>query len=542
MTQAYDICIIDDDDDQRRLIGANLDRWRVTWIGADGGKSGLDVILQHRPKVILCDWVMPDMDGLAVLKQVRAEPAVGDTFFIMVTAHDTPTRKDEALEAGADDYLAKPIDYRQLAARLRVGIRMWEMHDRLQHAAFTDGLTGLYNHDHLNRILENEWKRSQRYASPMSLIMMDIDYFKAVNDTYGHLVGNSVLEEVARILRRTTREVDSIGRFGGDEFAIVAPEASLDDAAALAERIRLNVCESLNIEAIRDHIVTTSLGVASADHIGVRSAAELVDLADRAMYVSKRLGRNKVSTALEVEDEANQVSAVIQSAEVEALRKRVAVLSVQAKKVYVQSIRALVQALEEKDPYTAKHSVNVSYYAEQIARQMGCSESLVVSVRNAGLLHDIGKVGIPDRILMKPTSLSELEQTVMQQVPLISTRIIDHLNILESELQIIRHQREHFDGRSYPAGLKGEQIPIGSRILLAADAFDSMTIDRVYRKRSSIDGALAELKRFAGTQFDPRVVHTLRQLATQNRRTWQKRIEETIESVHLLTTMGTALE
>ena len=542
MTQTYDICIIDDDDEGRHLIGTRLERWGFVWIGADGGKAGLDLITQHHPKVILCDWTMPGFDGPAVLKQVRADPGVAATFFIMVTAHDTPTRKYEALEAGADDYLAKPIDFRELAARLRVGIRVWEMHDRLQHAAFTDGLTGLYNHDHLNRILENEWKRSRRYGSPMSLIMMDIDYFKAVNDTYGQLVGNDVLEEIARILRRTTREVDTIARFGGDEFAIVAPEASLDDAVAMAERIRLNVCESLNIDATRDHIVTTSLGVVCADDVRVRSAAELVELADRAMYVSKRLGRNKVSTTLDVEDEADQVSTVIQSAEVEALRKRVAVLSVQAKKVYVQSIQALVQALEEKDPYTAKHSVNVSYYAEQIAGQMGCSESLIVSVRNAGLLHDIGKVGIPDRILMKPAHLTELEQTVMQQVPLISTRIIDHLNILESELQIIRHQREHFDGRSYPAGLKGEQIPTGSRILLAADAFDSMTTDRVYRRRTSIDGALAELKRFAGAQFDPRVVHTMQQLATQRRRTWRKRIEETIESVNLLTTMSAGRE
>ena len=530
MKSTCDVCIIDDDPDQRRLIAAGLDRLGFTWIAAEGGRSGLQLILQRFPKVILCDWAMPEINGPALLKLVREHPSIATTYFLMMTAHDTPTREYEALEFGADDYLTKPVGSRELAARLRVGLRIWEMQHRLQQAAVTDGLTRLYNHDHLNHVLESEWKRARRYGSQMSLIMLDIDYFKAVNDTYGHPAGNEVLEAIADILRTTTRDVDSVGRFGGDEFAVIAPEASLDDGAALAERIRLNVCDLLDVEALRDHIVTTSLGVAGSDDPRVRNAAELVDMADRALYVSKRRGRNQVATARDVEDEPDHAAALIQTEEVDALRTRVAVLSVQTKKVYVQSIAALVQALEEKDPHTACHSVNVSYYAEQIATQMGCLQSLVLSVRNSGLLHDIGKVGIPDGILLKPTHLTDLEQVVMSQVPLISTRIIDHLNILESELQIIRHQWERFDGTGGPAGLKGEEIPLGSRILLAADAFDSMTTDRVYRERVPINDALAELKRCAATQFDPRVVHTLHQLADRNRATWQTRINEAVEA------------
>ncbi|MFH0982179.1 MAG: diguanylate cyclase [Planctomycetota bacterium] len=542
MVPAYDLCIIDDDADQRRLMRFSLERLGLTVTEATEGKSALELILRHHPKVVLCDWCMPIMDGAALLQQVREDPGIAATYFIMITAHDTPTRKYEALEAGADDYLTKPVDHRELVARVRVGLRVWKMQHRLRRAAITDGLTGLYNHDHLNHILEREWKRSRRYGASMSFIMMDIDYFKAINDTYGHLVGNEVLEQIAHLLRSTAREVDALSRFGGDEFAIVAPEARLEDAAALAERIRLSVCELSNVESLRDHIVTASLGVVAADDPRVHSAGELVELADRALYVSKRRGRNQVSTALDVADGEGDVSALIQNEEVEALRARVATLGVQAKKVYVQSIAALMQALEEKDPYTARHSANTSYYAEQIARQMECREALVVSVRNAGLLHDIGKVGIPDCILMKPLQLTDLEHTVMQQVPLISIRIVNHLHILETELYIIRHQREYFDGSGYPAGLKDEQIPVGSRILLVADAFDAMITDRVYRKRSSIEAALAELRRCAGTQFDPRVVDALEQLAARNRRTWLNRIEQTVALANLLAPSGVGQE
>jgi HD-GYP domain-containing protein (c-di-GMP phosphodiesterase class II) len=301
----------------------------------------------------------------------------------------------------------------------------------------------------------------------------------------------------------------------------------------MAERIRLAVCDQLQVQTGRDYVLTTSLGVASTEDARVHSAADLVALADRALYVAKRMGRNQVATSADVGDSDGEGANEIETEEVETLRRRLAQLSVQAKEVYIQSIGSLVQALEEKDPFTARHAVNVSFYSEQIARQMSCGEALVVSVRNAGLLHDIGKVGIPDRILMKPSGLSPSEKLVMQQVPLISTRIIDHLRILESEMQIIRHQREYFDGSGHPAGLRGEQIPVGSRILLAADAFDAMTTERSYRSMAPLDSVLEELERCAGSQFDPRVVDALKQLSQQHRRTWQHRIDETVRSLRL---------
>ena len=167
-------------------------------------------------------------------------------------------------------------------------------------------------------------------------------------------------------------------------------------------------------------------------------------------------------------------------------------------------------------------------YAARIAQEQATDDRFIERIYLAGLLHDIGKIGIPDRILLKPESLGAMEQVLMDQVPAVSTRIVDHLHILESEIQIIRHQREHYDGSGIPGQLRGDQIPIGSRILMVVDAFDAMTTDRVYRDRTSIEDAVAELVRYSGKQFDPKVVAGLRSALDSEQVMWEARIAETV--------------
>jgi HD-GYP domain-containing protein (c-di-GMP phosphodiesterase class II) len=354
-------------------------------------------------------------------------------------------------------------------------------------------------------------------------------------------VGNAALRAVAELLREGLRGCDSIGRLGGEEFGIVLPEAVAADAVVVAERLRLSVRESLSVPGLRGHVLTVSVGVADSEDARATGAAQLVDLADRTLYLAKRRGRDRVIRADELDDGPDW-TLEIRGDEIEALRRRLAVLSARAKDVYVQSVASLLQALNEKDPYTAHHALNVAFYAQQMAEEHGCSAGTVRGIYNAALLHDIGKVGVPDRILMKATSLDRTERMVIEQVPSIGTRIVDHLRILEAEVQIIRHQHEYFDGGGRPAGLAGGRIPIGSRILLAADAFDAMTTDRIYRHRRSMDEAVAELDRLAGTQFDPRVVRSLHQILERNRPLWQQRIDDTVRAMQLPTdvVLGTA--
>ncbi len=539
---------------ERDAVCAILVQAGMTCHAAPDADAGLALIEQHRPQVVLCDWSRQplsrerrsptrterandtapahEIDALALCQQVRNNAERATTYFVALASRRGRQARTMALEGGVDDYLAKPIDPRELVARVRVGLRLADMQDRLFTASITDGLTGLCNHDHFNRLLEGELSRSRRYGQPLSLLLLDLDYFKAVNDSFGHLVGNQVLEAVAKVLVGSVRTVDTVARYGGEEFAIIAPQSPMSEALVLARRILTALPRQVRLPALREHRITASVGVAGADDLRVKNAADLVDLADKALYIAKHRGRDQLASVSDVHFEGD-VAGLIQIEDVDALRKRVAVMSVQAKEAYVQSISSLVQAMEEKDPYTARHSLNVSYYAEQLAFEFGCNEAFVQSVRNAALLHDIGKVGIPDRILMKPSRLTGIEQSVIDQVPYISTRIVEPLRILETEIQIIRHQREYYDGSGIPSGLAGEQIPLGSRILLVADAFDAMTSDRVYRPQCSVDDALDELTRLSGRQFDPQIVAILRQIITAEPAVageWQRRINETREA------------
>jgi diguanylate cyclase (GGDEF)-like protein len=511
-----------------------LDRAGLEVEAVGGVQEGLEALRRSAPRVVVCDYFLPDGQGLSVCSYVRQNADLHGTYFILVSASDDVELPTRALNCGADDYLRKPMRLSELTARIRVGMRMWTMHDQLRQAAITDGLTQLYNHDHINRLLELEMSRARRYGHPMAVMMLDIDYFKAINDTYGHMAGNTTLQRIAQVLRDSVRDVDTIGRFGGEEFIVLLPSASSAHARQVAERIRQSIADLVRPDPLHQHVVTASVGLSDTEDPRVHVAADLIDLADQAMYLAKRSGRNRVACSVDLKDESG-IAPTIQTDEVEWLRRRIAALSVRAKDMYIQSVASLLQALDEKDPYTGRHAVNVAYYAKQLGDRMGLSPASVKSVHNAALLHDIGKVGVPDRILMKQTSLTPIERMVIDQVPLIGTRIVDHLRILESEIQIIRHQREHFDGTGSPSGLAGERIPIGSRILLAADAFDAMTTDRIYRERRPIDEVMIEIRRLAGTQFDPAVVAALDELVSERQAEWQARIGETIATLRIPT-------
>jgi len=371
----------------------------------------------------------------------------------------------------------------------------------LTELSITDGLTRLYNHRYLQERFDFEFKRAKRYDTPLSCIVLDIDHFKNVNDTYGHPFGDEVLQGIGELIKAQSREVDICGRYGGEEFLIIT-NLVIEDTVQFAIRLNRLVEQRLfTVNGATFH-TTISAGVAAMTE-EVKNKQELFEHADKALYLAKRSGRNRVMEWSEI---AENDETSIESFSVEDLRQRFTDLSNEMRATYMESTAALVNAIDAKDHYTREHSQNVARYAEQVAEAMKLSEKNREIIRNAALLHDIGKIGMPYEILTKESRLTNEEYEIIKKHPLIGVNILRDVKFLEKEIPLVLHHHERWDGTGYPHGLKSREIPFGARILTVVDAYDAMTTDRKYRPKLSQEDALEELKRHKGTQFDGEIV------------------------------------
>jgi diguanylate cyclase (GGDEF)-like protein/putative nucleotidyltransferase with HDIG domain len=354
---------------------------------------------------------------------------------------------------------------------------------RLSDAALTDPLTSLLNRRGFAQLMESELARATRGDQPLSLLVGDLDHFKTINDRFGHHEGDLALADFSQLVSETKRQIDGAARIGGEEFALVLPSTDEHGAYLMAERLRRLLRDTAPAERAG---LTISFGIATYPEHG-RGADELLRNADQAMYLAKRLGRDR---------------SVIYSAEVAAtLRASDGPDSVEQ----ISAVLVLAETLDLRDTGTSLHSQTVGRYAEAIATELGFEAEHVERVRLAGILHDIGKLGVPDPILRKAGKLDDGEWTEMRKHPELGARILAGANLDDISRWVLYHH-ERPDGHGYPDGLARDQIPVEARILSVADAFEAMTADRVYRKGMPLDDALAELRRHVGTQFDEEIV------------------------------------
>ena len=302
------VLIVDDHEDNVEVLRARLSSWGYIAECASDGAEALRKVEESPPDLILLDVMMPKIDGIEVARRIKGNASLPFIPIIMQTALDATENKVEGLEAGADDYVTKPIDFPELRARMESMLRikrlqeeleerereLLEANERLRHMSQTDALTGVDNRRHLEERLHEMFEHAKRLNEPFSCVMCDLDRFKSVNDTHGHQAGDLVLKQFARILHDEVREIDRVGRYGGEEFMLLLPGTVLDSAVHLAERVRRHV-ESHSFEFDHQTIQrTASFGVSAWPHPRVRNAEILVGAADDALYVAKETGRNCV--------------------------------------------------------------------------------------------------------------------------------------------------------------------------------------------------------------------------------------------------------
>jgi len=354
----------------------------------------------------------------------------------------------------------------------------------LERLATRDPLTGCLNRRSFFEKFEQHWARSARSKHRIACMMVDIDHFKSINDNHGHAMGDRVLQQVGETLQRAVREGDVVARYGGEEFCIVMPHSSLAEVELSAEHIRQEITR-VQVEAVR---ITASFGVASGDR--AESPQEMLEQADKALYLAKRTGRNCV-----VRFDQVPTDSVPDKGPDRGER------GAPPTTIPFPAVSALTSALAYRDQATALHSRRVADLCVAVAEGvMPLSQCYVLEM--AALLHDIGKIGVPDSILLKPGPLTSDEWDLMRRHDLIGAEIVRSSFASEELSAIIENYRTPLDRRS----LSGGAVPIGARILSVADAYDSMTTDKAYRKALSEAEALAELERCSGTQFDSAIV------------------------------------
>jgi len=395
---------------------------------------------------------------------------------------------------------------------------------KLQQQSITDGLTGIKTRRFFWEALSAEWKRASRSGRPFSVVLIDLDKFKEVNDTMGHFEGDLVLARVGRLLEQKSRQSNVVARYGGDEFIVLMPETGAEQAQVLAERLRQWLATD---PMLAEHHITGSFGVASFPMHGF-SIEDIIRVADAGMYVSKRSGGNLVSTAqefVEGEDFARQrqqISAYIEGflqrerngpEQLEELTSTLYKLCGGDQDCKVQLLREAIESLsraaESREVATAGHGDLVARYSEVIARALGLSSEETADLVFAARVHDVGKIFVPEQILNKPGPLNDDEFFQVKLHPQIGAEIVGTIPHSDMMREAVEQHHQRFDGSGYPDGLRGEQIPLWARIIGLADAYANMVTEQSFSAARTPDQALDELSKMSGTRFDGMLVRLL---------------------------------
>jgi diguanylate cyclase (GGDEF)-like protein len=379
---------------------------------------------------------------------------------------------------------------------------------RLKALVLRDYETGLFNRRFLDEVMEAEFIRAKRYSQPLSLIMLDIDYFKSINNMYGHLFGNLCLQQLAKLLKKVVRRYDVVVRSGGEEFIIISPGINRLQTLVLAQRI-LDEINVYNFGERKSSVkLKVSIAVVSYPEEKILKSEDLVELAEQVLIRAKECGGNRVYTSYD--DKKSKAKFFQQKTNKQenilGLKHKLDRITLRANQNLIEAIFAFAKAIELRDHYTGEHVEKTVLYATKLGRTLKLNTEEIKDLRQAAILHDLGKLGISDKILLKNSKLTDSEYTQIKKHPQIAADILRPIHFLRSVIPYILYHHERWDGRGYPSGLQGELIPVGARIIAIADVFQALTSNRPYRKAFTKEEAVRIMKEGAGTQFDPKIV------------------------------------
>jgi len=508
------------------------------------------------PDLILLDISMPDIDGIGLIRELKQDPLTHKVPVMILSAVAGVDKRIQCLEEGACDYVVRPFSPDELIARLRVILRGKSREDALrrrvaflEELAASDPLTSLLNRRAFEDRLHLEMERARQSGHPLSCLILDIDWFKSVNDRFGHQVGDDTLRQVAKVILERRRPEDVVCRFGGEEFVWVLPGMARQPLADWAEWLRRTV-EEVEIPTGEGAFhISISIGAATytlKEH-GVTSATALLEQADGCLLEAKKRGKNRVVfrdtwAPADVREAVLSAQPPIDSSmyrgdsdpgtgragrlilpsplsdgalsdDPSGEEARISML----RDFVESSVKVLTAALGAKDPETMAHSQRVANTAVAIAMEMDLPQEEIERIRLAGLLHDLGKLAVPEAILLKPGPLTAHELAIIKRHPERGAMMLQEARAFQHLVELVLHHQESFDGSGYPDGLVGERVPVGARIIRVADVFDALISDRPYRPRKTLHEAQTDLRAMMGSVLDPAVVERfLRLLATMS--------------------------
>ncbi len=454
------------------------------------------------------EWQMENIQSLINVPMVYQGKIIGFLGFDSVKEEKAWSEDIQSLLRIVANMMANVIKRIQLDRDMKsLNKELLKTNMKLKQLALRDSLTNLYNHRYFAESIEAEFMRAKRHSLPLSVIMLDVDYFKSINDVYGHQFGDLVLKQLARQLTLMVRKYDTVIRFGGEEFIIITPGAGKDIALILAQRL-LEVIK-LNNFGNKNHKVKLklSVSVASFPEDKIHKGSDFIRISEYILNKAKETGGDRVYSLDNIgKGKLPGLKTTETEEDIKGLKDKLDKLTKRANQSLAEAIFAFAKTIEIKDHYTGEHVEKTVHYAMRIAQEKNLPDDEIERIRQAAILHDLGKIGISERILLKKKGLTPKEYEEIKKHPQIGVDILRPIHFFHAIIPFILHHHERWDGKGYPYGLKGDEIPLGARIIALADTYEALTANRRYRKACSQKEAIAKIKKVSGTQFDPEIV------------------------------------